>query len=89
MSAMQRALKLYPARPKSHVELADCLVEVGTCDALKKAIKHLKEAVELDNQRPEAETIRRFSRRTQSEIEARTKGIEKMIQDRGCHEAGE
>ncbi|MCA9249631.1 MAG: O-antigen ligase family protein [Phycisphaerales bacterium] len=89
VSAMQRALKLYPARPKSHVELADCLVEVGTCDALKKAIKHLKEAVELDNQRPEAETIRRFSRRTQSEIEARTKGIEKMIQDRGCHEAGE
>ncbi len=84
VSAMRRALKLYPSRPKSHVELADCLVEVGTCDALAKAIKHLQEAVEMDNKRPEAETIRRFSARARAEIEARTKGIHQMIQDHGC-----
>jgi hypothetical protein len=84
VSAMRQALRLYPSRPMSHVELADGLIEVSTCEALKEAINQLHRAIEMDHERPEGEVVRRFSARTRSEIEARIKRAEQIIRERGC-----
>ncbi|GJM24034.1 MAG: hypothetical protein DHS20C16_04490 [Phycisphaerae bacterium] len=82
--AMRQALSLYPSRPMSYVELADCLVEVPTCSTLTQAVMHLRRAIELDDARPEWEEVRRFSSRIKTEIEARIQRIEQLIEDHAC-----
>ncbi|NOX58778.1 MAG: hypothetical protein GXP29_07970, partial [Planctomycetes bacterium] len=84
VAARRETLKLYPSRPRTHVDLADCLVQVGTCDAMIEAQQHLQRALDMDSKRPEGEIIRRFNDRTLAEIASRMERIEALQRDRAC-----
>ena len=64
VAAAQRAVHLYPTDPASHELLGDCLAAMGRSeretDALRRAVTHYRKALEIDDARPEWETIRRL-----------------------------
>lgn len=77
--AMRRAIELYPARPMSYVELGDCLLEIGTTDALQDAINSYERALELDHQRPDWERFRRLNERQKKEIAERIENARQRL----------
>ncbi len=89
VEAMRTAITLYPSRPTSYIELADCLAEVATCEALKEALEHLRHAVDLDDERPQWEEVRRLSPRVKGEIDMRKNRIAAMIDERECGKLGQ
>lgn len=62
--AAEGIVERYPSGPSGYVALADCLSDFGAVAAdralLSKAIEAYKRALELDDARPEWETIRRM-----------------------------
>ncbi len=84
VSSMRIALERYPSRPMSHVELANYLVELSTCESLQEARKHLNRAIEMDAERPDWEKVRRFNARQKSDIDARLDHVRELLAERDC-----
>lgn len=85
ISAIRRAVSLYPASPDLRVELADTLVTVATVGRNSKGSRHFREAIEhyqqalaLDGRRSPHE-IRRFSANRRAAIVERITKLREMV----------
>jgi len=79
VAAAREALRLYPQHPRNHVALGECLRAVETCAAVAEAAIQFQQALDLDDQRPQWEVIRRFSPRERAEIGAHLAEAEAFV----------
>lgn len=86
IEAARAALRLYPQDPRALVTLADRLLEAaeaqGSHDQLQAALTTYRDALALDECRPEWEVIRRFPQRVSARIEATIDTIETRLEQR-------
>jgi len=71
VAAARQALRLYPENPHGYVSLADALRQSNDCPSVTEAIAQYRQAIALDDQRPDWEEIRRFTPAQRQDIEAR------------------
>jgi len=83
IAAYRHALRLYPTRPQSHVQLGDCLARSADTARLQEAVQHYRQALDLDDHRPASETIRRMSADQRAAIKARIKNVQTQIKATG------
>lgn len=78
----RKLIELYPARPRSYVDLARVLELTGDQAALSEAIDQLAFARELDEKRLPTEVLRRLTPREKREIDERIEGLRERLKKR-------
>ena len=84
IDAMNQAIKLYPARPRSYVTLGDLYFATDVCSGIKNAIQHWNYALELDDSRPAWERFHRLNKQERSEIQLRIDNATSLLNTKKC-----
>lgn len=71
VAAARQGLRLYPENPRGYVSLGDALRLGNDCPSVTEAIAQYRQAIALDDQRPDWEEIRRFTPAQRQDIESR------------------
>jgi hypothetical protein len=79
IAAAREAVRLYPLYPHNHVALGDCLRATNECAAVATALASYQYALDLDDQRPDWEELRRLSTREREDIQSRIAEAEAFI----------